>query len=112
MSGVLIDTANLKVYERFRQEVIARFSGTSYPVAAERVVKISLLRAADPNTMNALAPLADLAAKSFAGVASDNTNAEAVFQAAWGSLSVALMEYREGNYPRAEEWCRRCLAYP
>ena len=112
LGAVLIETADLKGYERFRQEVIARFSGTSYPVAAERVVKISLLRAADPNTMNALAPLADLAAKSFAGVASDNTNAEAVFQAAWGSLSVALMEYREGNYPRAEEWCRRCLAYP
>ena len=53
-----------------------------------------------------------LAAKSFANVAPGNTNAEAVFQAAWGSLSVALMEYRQGNYAKAEEWCRRCLAYP
>jgi hypothetical protein len=27
-------------------------------------------------------------------------------------MSVALMEYRQGNYLQASEWCRRCLAYP
>ncbi len=96
----------------FRQEAIARFTGTTYPVAAERVVKISLLRPADQKTISALAPLAELAAKSFANIAPGNTNAEAVFQAAWGSLSVALMEYRQGDYAKAEQWCRRCLAYP
>jgi len=108
----LIELDDVKGYERFRQEAIARFADTKYPVAAERVVKISLLRPADPKTLSALAPPAELAAKSFASVAPDDTNAEAVFQAAWGSISVALMEYRQGNYLQASEWCRRCLGYP
>ncbi|HXR49241.1 MAG TPA: protein kinase [Candidatus Limnocylindrales bacterium] len=112
LGPVLIELDDVKGYERFRQEAIARFASTSHSVAAERVVKICLLLPADPKTMNALTRLAELAAKSFGSVAPDHTNAETVFQAAWGSLSLALMEYRQGNYARAEEWCRRCLAYP
>jgi eukaryotic-like serine/threonine-protein kinase len=109
---VLVELGDEDGYDRFRQEAIARFAGTTNPVAAERAVKVSLLLPANRKTMDALAPLAEVAAKAFANVARDNTNAEAVFQAAWGSLSVALMEYRGGNYAEAEEWCRRCLAYP
>ena len=109
---VLVELGDKDGYDRFRQEAIVRFAGTTNPVAAERAVKVSLLLPANRKTMDALAPLAEVAAKAFANVAGDNTNAETVFQAAWGSLSVALMEYRRGNYAEAEEWCRRCLAYP
>ncbi len=112
LGPALIELGDVKGYDRFRQEAMARFAGTSHSVAAERVVKIGLLLPADPKTMSALTPLAELAAKSFSSVTPDNTNAETVFQAAWGSISLALMEYRQGNYARAEEWCRRCLAYP
>jgi len=35
-----------------------------------------------------------------------------VFLAAWRSVSLALMEYRRGDYTRAAAWCRRCLDYP
>ncbi len=35
-----------------------------------------------------------------------------VFQAAWRSVSLALLEYGRGDYARAANWCRRCLAYP
>jgi hypothetical protein len=59
-----------------------------------------------------LTPLAELAAKSFGLIAPGNTNVDTAFQAAWGSLSLALMEYRQGHFARAEDWCRRCLAYP
>ncbi|HLX95835.1 MAG TPA: serine/threonine-protein kinase [Verrucomicrobiae bacterium] len=112
LGPALIELGDAKGYERFRQEAITRFAGTTYPVAAERVVKISLLRPANPQTMNALAPMAELAAKSFASIPPGSTNTEAVFQAAWGSISVALMEYRQGDYARAEQWCRHSLAYP
>jgi eukaryotic-like serine/threonine-protein kinase len=112
LGPALIELGDMKGYDRFRQEAIARFAGTSHPVVAERVIKICLLLPADPKTMQALAPLAALAANSFSSVAPDNTNAETVFQAAWGSISLALVEYRQGNYAKAEEWCRRCLAYP
>jgi len=109
---VLVELSDVTAYDQFRREAIARFAGTTNPVAAERTVKVSLLLAADKWTMRALAPLAEVSAKAFAGVANNDTNAEAAFQAAWGSISVALMEYRRGNYLQASEWCRRCLAYP
>ena len=35
-----------------------------------------------------------------------------VFRAAWGSLSLALWEYRLGHDEQAEFWSRRCLNYP
>lgn len=28
------------------------------------------------------------------------------------TISLALIEYRRGNFNKAAEWCRRCLAYP
>ncbi len=109
---VLIELGDVNGYERFRHEAVARFAGTTNPVAAERTVKISLLLPANRKAMDALAPLAGVAAKAFANVAGDDTNADAVFHAAWGSISVALMDYRRGNYLQASAWCRRCLAYP
>ncbi|MGA9451458.1 MAG: serine/threonine-protein kinase [Verrucomicrobiia bacterium] len=109
---VLVELGDVNGYDRFRQEAILRFAGTTNPVAAERTVKVSLLLPADNKTMRALAPLAEVSAKAFGSIANNDTNAEAVFQAAWGSISVALMEYRRGNYAGAAEWCRRCLAYP
>jgi len=109
---LLVELDDVGSYDRFRQETIARLAGTTNPVAAERAVKVSLLLPANRKTMDALAPLAAVAAKTFANVERNDTNAEAVFQAAWGSISVALMEYRRGNYPQASAWCRRCLMYP
>jgi len=96
-------------YARFRQDAIARFTGTANPVVAERTVKISLLSPADPKMMATLGTLTDTAAQGFINVTSDNP--DTILQAAWGSVSVALMEYRRGNYTQTVEWCKRCLAY-
>jgi tetratricopeptide (TPR) repeat protein len=95
-------------YEFFRQAAVARFTTGTYPFA-DRIVKISLLLPADKKLLKALQPVADVAARSFA------TNADAgddIFLAAWRSVSLALLEYRNGNYARAAEWCERCLNYP
>ncbi len=100
---------DLRGYLQFRQYVMARFGGTANPVVAERTVKISLLLATDEAILAPLDPLKDLAARSFSNLTSQDP--DAILQAAWGCISVALMEYRRGNYTRAVEWCRRCLAY-
>jgi serine/threonine protein kinase len=97
-------------YNRFREGAIRRFTGTSSPVAAERVVKISLLKPAAANVMAALGPLAEFAGKTFA--TAENKTYEDSFRSAWGSVSMALMEYRRGEFEKAGEWCARCLACP
>ena len=97
-------------YEHFRRAAIARFTASSNPVAAERIVKVSILWPAEEKVMESLRPLAEVAAKLLGGNIEDTGSS--IFQAAWGSVSLALMEYRRGNYSKAVKWCERCLAYP
>jgi serine/threonine protein kinase len=105
---VLIELGDTDGYERFRQTAVARVADAAYPFA-DRIIKISLLRPANGKILKALEPLAEVAAKSFV----TNVNADGdVFLAAWRSVSLALMEYRRGDYTRAAAWCRRCLDYP
>jgi serine/threonine protein kinase len=112
----LIELRDRDGYNRFREAAIARFAKTASPVAAERIVKISLLLPADDKTMTALAPLAGFAARSFSGngenVDNDGNPANDAFRRAWAAVSVALMKYRQGDFVQAEQWCHRCLACP
>jgi len=104
----LIKQGGNESYERFREAAVARFTSGSYPFA-DRIIKISLLLPANEKLVKALLPMAGVAAQSF------NTNAQAsddIFLAAWRSVSLALMEYRSGNYAKAADWAHRCLGYP
>ena len=104
----LVELGDLAGYERFRQTAVSHVADAAYPFA-DRIIKISLLLPANEKILKPLDPLAEAAAKSFA----DNVNADNdVFLAAWRSISLALIEYRRGNYTQAADWCRRCLAYP
>jgi serine/threonine protein kinase len=97
-------------YDRFRQAALSRFISITNPVAAERIVKISLLESPSKDAVESLAPLARVAESSFATTASHDTEAD--FRAAWGSVSLALWEYRRGHYAQSIEWAKNCLACP
>jgi serine/threonine protein kinase len=109
LGPALIELGDPSGYERFRQETIARFAGTAYPVA-DRIIKVSLLLPPDQNLIHDLLPHVEVAEKTFAVV--EESASRDVFQAAWRSVSLALIEYRRGNYAKAASWSRRCLAYP
>jgi tetratricopeptide (TPR) repeat protein len=108
MDAALAEIGDRTSYENFRAEAIGRFKGTDIQAAAERIIKISLLQPADGKVLAALAPLTEVAARPF-------TKAEEgpeiiAFREAWRAISLALLEYRRGDYPKAIEWCRRSLA--
>jgi tetratricopeptide (TPR) repeat protein len=103
----LIEQGDVDGYEHFRQAAVTRFTGGTHPFA-DRIVKISLLLPADQKLMKALQPLADVTTQSFATNADANAD---IFMAAWSSVSLALVEYRRGNYVKAADWCQRCLNY-
>jgi serine/threonine protein kinase len=109
LGPALIELGDLKGYERFRQEGIARFAGTSYPVA-DRIIKINLLLPADEAMIKSLLPQVEVAEETFAVV--EEGASPDVFQAAWRSVSLALLEYRRNDFAKSATWCRRCLAYP
>jgi hypothetical protein len=88
---------------------VAHFAGTTNPVPAERVVKVSLLTPASADFLAVLAPLAATASNSLATASS--LDGWQVSLAAWRSFSLALMEYRRGNYAGVEQWHQKSLGY-
>jgi eukaryotic-like serine/threonine-protein kinase len=92
-------------FDRFRDEAIARFSGGTCP-APDRILKICLLLPADEAALLSLRSIASDSARSLAEA---DANGD-VFKSAWDSVSLALWEYRSGNFAKAAEWAQRCLS--
>ncbi|MGH8024079.1 MAG: serine/threonine protein kinase, partial [Limisphaerales bacterium] len=109
LGTTLMETANADDYASFCAQMISHFTGTTNPVVAERTIKISLLKPAEAKTLARLMPFDLTASRVFRNP--DLSNADAVFHAAWGSISLALFDYRRADYAGAASWCRRCLAY-
>jgi hypothetical protein len=104
----LIEDGDIAGYEHFRQMAVAHLGASKLPFA-DRVVKISLLLPANERLLKALQPQVDIAERSIA----TNTDANGdIFLAAWRSVSLALMEYRRGNFKKAADWCQQSLNYP
>lgn len=107
LGPVLIALDDDEGYEQFRLDAIERFR--HFPsLFADRFVKISLLKPANISLMQALSPIASLAAQ----FAEKDAEVGDYFEAAWGAMSIALFEYRRGNYAGAFSWCKRCMDYP
>jgi hypothetical protein len=109
LGTALAESGKPDVYRTFCEQTINHFTGTTNPVVAERTIKISLLRPPDKEILKDLEPFTGIAAQAFANP--DLGNADSVFHAAWGCVSLSLIEYRRGNYTKAADWCRRCQAY-
>ena len=106
---LLLELGDDAAYETFRRAAIRQYVGTVNPVVAERVVKVSLLKPADSVLRQSLHPLVDVAAKSFnRKIIPDGE----VSLAAWSASSLALFEYRNGNFSEATAWCDRSVALP
>jgi hypothetical protein len=70
------------------------------------LMKACLLRPADKPLLERLQPAADVVAASLA------RNEQDAFQSAFMAMSMAMLEYRRGNFDAALEQHRRCLAFP
>jgi hypothetical protein len=101
----LIELHDIPRYESFCREAIRQFAHTTDPLIAERTVKNSLLLPADAALLNSLAPLAEVARRSF------DQNTDPGWMLPWRCVSLALMEYRRGNFAGAVQWGNRCLGY-
>jgi serine/threonine protein kinase len=94
---VLIELGDTNRYQQFVRDVIARFAGTSDPVMAERVCKICLLMPADAETLRKLGTFYNVTTNRL----NDFTDLDAK---RWACVSLAIFEYRRGNYAKSAEW--------
>ncbi|MES2474393.1 MAG: serine/threonine-protein kinase [Verrucomicrobiota bacterium] len=95
-------------YEVIRSMAIERFAGTARPVVAEQVIKASLLMPADPETLLALEPFAEIIEQAIQSGRGAYGNDRHLI--AWSSFSLALFNYRKGDDKHASEWANLCLA--
>jgi hypothetical protein len=105
----ILESGSREEYQRFCLETIKRFANTADPVVAERTVKNCLLLPANEALIKALDPFAQLAHQSLEGA--DFAAKDVPWQTPWCCLSLALWEYRVGNFSEAIVWSRRCLGY-
>jgi tetratricopeptide (TPR) repeat protein len=109
LGPAFIESGDLSGYERFRHEVISRFAGTD-TLFASRILKAGLLLAADEKFMQDLQQQGEVAEKNVRAM-DQSGNPAVAYQGGWDSLSLALLEYRRGNYEKATNWCLHSLAY-
>jgi hypothetical protein len=105
----LIVAGDLKRYRQFVQVTLHRFADTSDPVAAEEVMKNSLILPADTMTLQELEPLVKLLQSS--GAQNDPAAEKNDYRIPWQTLALSLYEYRCGNFTNAIIWGQKCLAY-
>jgi eukaryotic-like serine/threonine-protein kinase len=107
---LLIEAGNLAGYDRTRRMELTRLAGTPNLIAAEQLLKTSMLVPADSSTMAMFAPLEKVIAESL--TSKDPAVNDASFYAAWRALALALLEYRRGHFNAAADWLQKCSGYP
>ncbi len=107
---LLLEIDDADAYEEFRRSAVEHFVQTTNPIPAERVLKVSLLTPANRDLLVALEPLAQTALDSLNEPPSSMANWPRSL-AAWRCFSLALMDYRCGDFDTVETWYERSISY-
>lgn len=104
-----VEAEHLEDYQELRNLAIAKYGSSSNYTFSAVVLKSCLLTPAGPRVLEGVQPLANNVTMRLDSRSSDAIDAE---QGAFAAMSMALVEYRKGNFARAREWCGRSLAFP
>ena len=109
IAPVLVVAGDLQNYNLLVLRSVSHFADTTNPIAAEQLLKLSLIVPADESVMDSLLPLAEVVRQSIP----DSTSVlRQEGYMAWRVLSLSLFEYRRGNYSNAVSLTKQCLDYP
>jgi eukaryotic-like serine/threonine-protein kinase len=101
-SPALAENGNMSDFVKFRDWVISRFGETTDVNIATQVIQATLLLPADREFLDRLAPLGQLVGRA---------KSEKGLIGAWRAWSMALYEYRCGNFQQSLTWGTRALEY-
>jgi serine/threonine protein kinase len=102
----VVEAGDKADYERFRRPLVNRFKdATNDAAGAEFWCMISLLTPADDKLLTDLGPLYDMAAKR-----QNYTDGNVQFQKSDNYLRLALVDYRRGDYSKADELIQHCVS--
>ena len=107
LGPALVKLGDNQRYEDFRWRVIDYYNENS-SAFSDRFLKIALLKPASEPLIQAMRPMMERTAES----SELDAKVGDYFEASWFGMSVALFEFRRGNYSGAIQWCDKCLGYP
>jgi hypothetical protein len=102
-ANALVADGDKAGYERFRQALINHFAGSTDPELAKFLCEITLLMPADEKFIASLSGFYDLAATKLTYSQGGFQDNEVVRR-----LSLALVDYRRGDYAQAAARCESC----
>jgi hypothetical protein len=102
----LIMTQDRAGYDLLRQELMRRFADVSDPQVAERLLKNSLLLPSTPEMLAGLKPHAE-----YLTTYVNAMNATYPSKTAWQYSALGLFYYRQGEFAKGTNCCRKCLDY-
>ncbi len=105
----LVVVGDLENYRHLITRTLSHFAHTQNPIAAEQLIKLSLIVPADESILDTLKPLADVVRAS---IPSDTSTVHQEDFMAWRVLALALFEYRKGDFENAIARANQCLGYP
>jgi serine/threonine protein kinase len=107
LAALLAEFGASSDYQAFRREALERFLPVRGALAAEHLLKISLLQ---PLEAAELAPLQQAAAMCASGARSDYSRRDSFPQ--WDALALTMFYHRQGDPKKVLEWSDRCLGFP
>lgn len=106
LGPTLIAAGNTSEFQQFVDDSIARFSTISNRVAAEEVMKASLIYPPNASSLRKLRSLSDVLSKSI----SETEPAEDPSLIAWRQFALALYDYRSEDFNDSIALLQRCMA--
>jgi serine/threonine protein kinase len=102
----LLQVGDVGDYNELRQMAVSNYAGTTDAGIAGEIAGLALLRPVDEKLLSALKPMSELMAK-FIAEAKGKIPEESL---RWPQATMALWEYRSGNYDAVERWCQESSA--
>ena len=104
-----VEAGKQEAYQYIRHHSIANYANSTNYIFGAIVLKSCLLSPTEADVLKGLQPLADLVESKLNSTTPAGIDAQ---QGAFAAMSMALMEYRKGNFMGAQKWCRMCLDFP
>ncbi|MBN2162114.1 MAG: hypothetical protein JW713_04150, partial [Pontiellaceae bacterium] len=109
VAPTLVAVGDFESYHQIVRESLAHLGRTKNAIAAEQLIKISVIIPIDDAEMRALRPLVEVVSSSISQ--SPDMSEHDIFLAAWRSFALSCLEYRLEDYEKTVEWGEHCLTY-
>lgn len=103
-----VEAGKTQAYNELREMAISYYSESFNYIFGAIVLKSCLLTPPNASVLEGLQPLVEVVESKLISTSPQHIDAQ---QGAFAAMSMAILEYRKGNFVKAQEWCRKTLKF-